>query len=61
MTDKLKATIEASDKIIILGHRNLDGDCLGSQQALGFVLRNRYPDKKIYTPFKVEEAEALLF
>lgn len=41
--------IEANDTIIIVRHMRPDGDCIGSSFGLREVLRNSYPNKKIYS------------
>ena len=46
---EIKKKIEAYDTIIIHRHENPDGDALGSQIGLATVLRENYPEKKIYT------------
>lgn len=40
--------IEENDSIIIIRHMRPDGDCIGSALGLREVLRNTYPNKKIY-------------
>lgn len=40
--------IEKHDSIIIFHHIRPDGDCLGSQFALRELLRDNYPNKKVY-------------
>lgn len=48
MFEKLKAAIEDHNSIVIFGHPNPDGDCLGSQVALKEVIKLNYPNKKVY-------------
>lgn len=48
MFEKLKAAIENHNSIVIFGHPNPDGDCLGSQIGLRNTIRLNYPDKKVY-------------
>lgn len=48
MFEAIISKIEQYDSIVIFGHINPDGDCYGSQIALRGILRNRYPEKKIY-------------
>ncbi len=45
--NKIKATIEAFDTIIMLRHLNPDGDAVGSALGLGSFLQQLYPHKKI--------------
>lgn len=40
--------IQQNDSIVIFGHINPDGDCYGSQIALREILKENFPDKKIY-------------
>lgn len=40
--------IEKADSIVIFGHVNPDGDCIGSVLGLRNALRVLYPDKKVY-------------
>lgn len=41
--------IKRYDSIVIFHHVRPDGDCLGSQFGLAQLLRDNYPNKKIYT------------
>ncbi len=45
---EVKKKIEMYDKIIIHRHENPDGDALGSQIGLATLLRENYPEKKIF-------------
>ena len=45
---ELEAIIAAYPVITIWGHAMPDGDCYGSQIGLRELLRERYPDKKVY-------------
>lgn len=40
--------IEKYDSIIIFHHTRPDGDCLGSQFSLRQLIRDNYPNKKVY-------------
>ncbi|WP_029512795.1 DHH family phosphoesterase [Mycoplasmopsis iners] len=42
--------IEKYDNIIIFHHIRPDGDCLGSQAGLAELIRQNFPNKKVYTP-----------
>lgn len=48
ITEQILTKIEAYQTIIIHRHVNPDPDAIGSQVGLAEVLRNSYPDKKIY-------------
>ena len=48
MFEKIISKIEQYDSIVIFGHLNPDGDCYGSQIALRAILKEQYPNKKIY-------------
>ncbi len=45
---EVKKKLEAYDTIIIHRHENPDGDALGSQIGLSTILRENYPQKKVY-------------
>ena len=49
MFEAIISKIEQYDSIVIFGHLNPDGDCYGSQIALRNILRDKYPNKKIYS------------
>jgi phosphoesterase RecJ-like protein len=42
------SVIEKYDSIVIFGHKNPDGDCVGSVKGLRAALRAQFPEKKIY-------------
>lgn len=48
MIDKILNTIENYDTIIILRHQNPDPDAIGSQTGLATMLKEAFPQKKIY-------------
>ena len=48
MFEKIISKIEQYDSIVIFGHLNPDGDCYGSQIALKAILKDNYPNKKVY-------------
>lgn len=50
MFEQIIQEINNHHKIIIIRHQNPDPDAIGSQLGLATVLRNKFPDKKIYTP-----------
>ena len=58
---QIQLEIENFDEILILGHKKPDADCIGSQQALGWVLRKIYPHKKIFTPYDNRRVKFLNF
>lgn len=39
--------IEDFDTIIIHGHKRPDGDCIGSQYGLMYIIKESYPNKKV--------------
>ncbi len=46
--DKIREYIEQYDTIIIHGHIRPDGDCIGSQYGLYYLIKENYPNKKVY-------------
>ena len=48
MFEKILALIEQYDRIIIHRHKNPDGDAIGSQIGLKYILKENYPEKEIY-------------
>ena len=48
MINKFKKLIEETDTIIIFRHLVGDGDAFGSQWALYYYLKEKYPNKQIY-------------
>lgn len=46
--DQIFKTIESYDSIVIFGHVNPDGDCVGSVMGLKAELNYLFPDKKVY-------------
>lgn len=46
--DKIREYIEQYDTIIIHGHIRPDGDCIGSQYGLYYLIKENYPHKKVY-------------
>jgi bifunctional oligoribonuclease and PAP phosphatase NrnA len=46
--DEVFSKIEEADSIVIFGHVNPDGDCVGSVLGLRNALRVLFPNKKIY-------------
>ena len=48
MFEKFLDLIKTYDKIIIHRHSNPDGDALGSQIGLWALIRNNFPEKKVY-------------
>ncbi|MBO7079461.1 MAG: bifunctional oligoribonuclease/PAP phosphatase NrnA [Bacilli bacterium] len=48
LKEKLIEKIEEYDKIIIFRHKRPDGDAIGSALGLREVLRDKYPEKKVY-------------
>lgn len=52
---KILEKIKEFDNIIILGHINPDGDCIGSQYGLYYILKESFKDKNIYISGKNSE------
>ena len=48
MFEKILSLIEKYDTVIIHRHSNPDGDALGSQIGLKNIIKENYPDKKVY-------------
>ena len=48
MFEKILEAIQQYDTIIIHRHTNPDGDALGSQIGLKHILKDNFPNKKIY-------------
>lgn len=46
--DRIFDTIERYDSIVLFGHANPDGDCVGSVMGFKHALSALYPDKRIY-------------
>lgn len=46
--EQVFSEIENSPSIVIFGHKNPDGDCIGSVLGLREALRSYFPEKKIY-------------
>lgn len=40
--------IKEYNRIIIHGHKRPDGDCIGSQYGLYYLIKNTYPEKEVY-------------
>ena len=52
---KIREYIEKYDKIIIHGHIRPDGDCIGSQYGLYYLIKDNYPNKEVYVTGTVSE------
>ena len=48
MFEAILTLIEKYPRIIIHRHKNPDGDALGSQQGLKYILKENYPDKEVF-------------
>ena len=53
--EKIKEYIEKYDTIIIHGHIRPDGDCIGTQYGLYYLLKDNYPHKKVYITGETSE------
>ena len=52
---KIREYIEKYDRIIIHGHIRPDGDCIGSQYGLYYLIKDNYPNKEVYVTGTVSE------
>ncbi len=48
MFEKVREYIEKFDTVIIHRHKNPDGDAIGSQVGLLHIIKENYPEKKVY-------------
>ncbi|CAC13195.1 MGPA-LIKE (Mycoplasma genitalium) PROTEIN [Mycoplasmopsis pulmonis] len=46
--DEIISAIEKHDSIVVFHHIRPDGDCLGSQAGLYELIKDNYPNKKVY-------------
>lgn len=46
--DQVFSKIEQAESIVIFGHKNPDGDCVGSVMGMKEALNVLFPDKKVY-------------
>lgn len=46
--EKVFSALEKADSIVIFGHKNPDGDCVGSVLGMKHALNALFPDKKVY-------------
>ena len=46
---KIKEIIERNDSIVIYRHIHPDYDAIGSQLGLYFLIKENYPEKKVYS------------
>ncbi len=53
--DAFRPTLENAKKITIIGHKNADGDCLGSTLALSAFFENKGVEAKIIIPNEIPE------
>ncbi len=53
MIEKLKQALSGAQKIVLIGHKNPDGDAVGSTLALSSVLTNMGKDVKVIYPTMV--------
>ena len=52
---KIREYIEKYNRIIIHGHVRPDGDCIGSQYGLYYLIKDNYPEKEVYVTGTVSE------
>ena len=57
---KIREYIEKYDRIILHGHVRPDGDCLGSQYGLYYLIKDNYPNKEVYVTGTVSEYVAFV-
>lgn len=53
--ETIKEYIEKYDTIIIHGHIRPDGDCIGSQYGLYYLIKENYPNKKVFVTGETSE------
>ncbi|MDE7161179.1 MAG: bifunctional oligoribonuclease/PAP phosphatase NrnA [Anaeroplasmataceae bacterium] len=53
--ETIKEYIEKYDTIIIHGHIRPDGDCIGSQYGLYYLIKDNYPNKNVYVTGETSE------
>lgn len=53
--ERIKEYIEKYDTIIIHGHIRPDGDCIGSQYGLYYLIKENYPNKHVYITGETSE------
>lgn len=56
----IKEYIEKYDTIIINGHIRPDGDCIGSQFGLYYLIKDNYPNKQVYISGQTSEFVSFL-
>ncbi len=47
--------IKEYNRIIIFGHERPDGDCIGSQYGLYYILKESFPNKEVYVSGEVSD------
>ena len=52
---KIREYIEKYNRIIIHGHVRPDGDCIGSQYGLYYLIKDNYPEKEVYVTGTISE------
>ena len=53
--EKILEKIKEFNRIIIHGHGRPDGDCIGSQYGLYYILKESFPEKEIYITGETSE------
>ena len=46
--EQVFSELEKADSIVIFGHKNPDGDCVGSVLGMKHALKTLFPTKKVY-------------
>ena len=55
MLNKILEKIKEYNKIIIFGHIRPDGDCIGSQLGLYYIIKESFPEKEVYITGETSE------
>lgn len=55
--NKIREYIEKFDTIILHGHIRPDGDCIGSQYGLYYLIKDNYPNKR----YTLQEKLVIMF
>jgi phosphoesterase RecJ-like protein len=60
MLNKILEKIKEYNKIIIFGHVRPDGDCIGSQMGLYYIIKESFPEKEVYVTGETSEYVSFL-
>ena len=53
--DHILNKIKEYNRIIIFGHERPDGDCIGSQYGLYYIIKESFPEKEVYITGEVSD------